>query len=180
MPTEDLFGNPVYSKEELKELQKKEKEEQEKKLAAEKEKAAKKEAEQKLKASKKKLKEGLEKLISNEEDMPENADEIQTDIESIDDATLEEIQALEKKYKKQLSPAKEKVDKKYKYPFIMHIAGRNIETDHIFEAEKEYTEKEITASMLAHQYYDFAGTVSYEYLQKENVLIPIFQQHKKG
>jgi hypothetical protein len=35
-------------------------------------------------------------------------------------------------------------------------------------------------AMLEHQYYDFAGTVTFEFLEKENVLLPIFQQHKKG
>lgn len=68
----------------------------------------------------------------------------------------------------------------YKYPFILHFAGKNIETDHIFHIDKEYKAEEIRAKMLDHQYYEFAGKVKFDYIQKENVLIPIFQQHKKG
>lgn len=70
--------------------------------------------------------------------------------------------------------------KKYKYPFKLHFAGRNIETDHIFENDKEYKPEDITKKMLEHQYYEFAGSVSYTYIEKDNVLIPIFQQYKKG
>ena len=69
---------------------------------------------------------------------------------------------------------------KYKYPFKLHFAGHNIETDHIFENEKEYSPEEITKKMLEHQFYEFAGSVRYSYMDEENVLIPIFQQYKKG
>ncbi len=68
----------------------------------------------------------------------------------------------------------------YKYPFTLHFAGKNIEIDHIFHIDKEYKAEEIRAKMLDHQYYEFAGKVKFDYIQKENVLIPIFQQHKKG
>lgn len=71
-------------------------------------------------------------------------------------------------------------EKAYTYPFILHFAGKNIEIDHIFEPEKKYTEKEITKKMLEHQYYEFAGDVSYTWLKEDNVLLPIFRQYKKG
>lgn len=71
-------------------------------------------------------------------------------------------------------------NKSFKYPFILHFAGKNVETDHIFEQDKEYKAEEIRTKMLDHQYYEFAGSVKFDYIEKENVLIPIFQQHKKG
>lgn len=69
---------------------------------------------------------------------------------------------------------------KYKYPFILHQAGRNLEIDHIFENDKEYTSEEIRSMLLRHQYYEYSGKVKFEYISDENVLLPIFQQHKKG
>lgn len=75
---------------------------------------------------------------------------------------------------------KEDKPKSYKYPFTLHFAGHNVETDHIFKEDKEYTPAEITKKMLEHQYYEFAGSVTYTYIEKDNVLIPIFQQYKKG
>ncbi len=81
---------------------------------------------------------------------------------------------------KPIKPKEKAKPKTYKYPFILHFAGQNIETDHIFENGKEYEESEITKKMLEHQYYEFAGSVSYTFMEKENVLLPIFQQFKKG
>ena len=34
--------------------------------------------------------------------------------------------------------------------------------------------------MREHQYYDFTGDVSFDFIENENVLLPIFRQHKKG
>ena len=82
--------------------------------------------------------------------------------------------------KKQEKAKKEKAVVKYKYPFVIHFGGRNIEADHIFENEKDYTEEQIRKKMLEHRYYEFSGTVKFEYIKDENVLLPIFQQHKKG
>lgn len=116
-------------------------------------------------------------------------------LDKVDSMSLDEIKSVEE----QIKPAydvvqKEKREKaiqetkknaeqkiaKYKYPFILHFAGHNIETDHIFENEKAYTSEEIRTKMLEHQYYEFSGEVDFKYLTKENVLLPIFQQHKKG
>ncbi len=85
--------------------------------------------------------------------------------------------AFEKK-KEQIK--KEKSIKRYQYPFVLHFGGRNIETDHIFENGKSYSEEEIRKKMLEHRYYEFSGTVTFEYIKEDNVLLPIFQQHKKG
>lgn len=76
--------------------------------------------------------------------------------------------------------AKKNVEKKYKYPFKLYLAARIIETDSIFEEEKEYSESEITKLMLEHGYYEFAGNVTFDFRENENVMIPIFNQHKKG
>ncbi|HAH93318.1 MAG TPA: hypothetical protein DCM01_05510 [Dielma fastidiosa] len=70
--------------------------------------------------------------------------------------------------------------KKYRYPFIMYYAAQNIDVSHIFEEGKEYTADEITSAMLAHQFYEFSGKVSYDLIEADNVLVPTFQQHKKG
>lgn len=69
---------------------------------------------------------------------------------------------------------------KYRYPFILHYAAQNIDVSNIFEDGREYTADEITKKMLEHQFYEFAGKVNYDYRADDNVLIPIFQQPKKG
>lgn len=69
---------------------------------------------------------------------------------------------------------------KYRYPFILHYAAQNLNVSNIFEDGHEYTADEITKKMLEHQFYEFAGKVSYDYRADDNVLIPIFQQPKKG
>lgn len=104
-------------------------------------------------------------------------------INKIFDEKKSKIDAENNKRKEAAKPKKKtepKKETKYKYPFTIHFAGHNIETDHIFEEGKEYTEQEITKRMLEHQYYEFAGSVSYTYMKDENVLLPIFQQYKKG
>lgn len=194
MPNYDLFGNPIYSKEELQAKAKEEAETKKKQLEEAKKKQAKeqkaKEEATKLTKKREELKTQLQSLIESsnseseeETDDLEANDELQADIDSIDSLEMKGLNELEKKYSKQLKkaskPKKEEVIK-YKYPFILHLAGRNIETDHIFEEGKEYTEAEITTKMREHQYYDFAGSVKFEYIKEENVLLPIFQQHKKG
>lgn len=106
----------------------------------------------------------------------------------IDTMSLDEIKKVENEiapaYEKMLKEKKEVVKtpkvSKYTYPFTLHFAGRNIETDHIFENGIEYSAEVVRTKMLEHQYYEFAGKVDFEFLKDENVLLPIFQQHKKG
>lgn len=110
------------------------------------------------------------------------------DLFDLVDEEVEEAKPKEKVKSKVKEPKKEKkkegakksTSSKYKYPFIMHIAARNIDVSHIFEEGKEYTAQEITKAMLEHQFYDFAGEVTYEFMESDNVLLPIFRQHKKG
>lgn len=87
-------------------------------------------------------------------------------------------------------PMKKSVDKKtetkkvkeksFTAPFLIYLAAEKREFPHIFETGKSYTEKEITKAMLEHGYYDFAGNVTYDFKESDNVLVPVFQQHKKG
>lgn len=70
--------------------------------------------------------------------------------------------------------------KKYRYPFTLYYAAQNIDVSHIFEEGKEYTADEITSAMLNHQFYEFSGKVAYDLIEADNVLVPTFQQHKKG
>lgn len=99
---------------------------------------------------------------------------------------VEEIKPVEKKKKESKTTKAEKKEKasasgkSYLYPFVMHISAQNIDVSHIFEEGKEYSEKEITKMMLEHGFYNFSGNVTYDFIESDNVLVPIFQYHKKG
>lgn len=102
-------------------------------------------------------------------------------INEVENETFKMVKTAKTSFeKKQEKIKKDKSISKYKYPFIVHFGGRNIETDHIFAEGQSYTEEQIRKKMLEHRYYEFSGTVKFEYIKKENVLLPIFQQHKKG
>ena len=193
MPTYDIFGNPIYSKEELKEIESKKKAEEKAKAEAEKKK---KEEADKLAKYKIECTANLELITKKVKDR----DAFNSDLVSLQSATSkEEVEKIYSKYKDQVETAKkEKLEEekkakaakekaakdaanpKYKYPFIIHYAGRNIDTDHMFEHGQEYTADQIRTRMLENQYYEFSGKVTFDYLEKDNVLLPIFAQHKKG
>lgn len=99
--------------------------------------------------------------------------------EAVKVAKKEKEEAAVKVAKKE-KIAKNNAEKRYRYPFKLYLAARFLETDSIFEEEKEYSESEITKLMLEHGYYEFAGKVTFDFRENENVLIPIFYQHKKG
>lgn len=80
---------------------------------------------------------------------------------------------------KKSSEEKSKI-KKYTYPFKIHFGGETRNVDHIFNEGSDYSEVEIKEAMLNHQFYEFSGEVSFDYRDKDNVLIPIFKHHKKG
>lgn len=194
MPTYDIFGNPIYSKEELKEIEVKKKAEEK----------AKAEAEQKKKAEAEQIAKYKNECVANLkliEKSVKNTDALREDVLKITTSTTskEEVEKIYSKYKDQVETAKkEKLEEekkakaakekaakdaanpKYKYPFIIHYAGRNIDTDHMFEHGQEYTADQIRTRMLENQYYEFSGKVTFDYLEKDNVLLPIFAQHKKG
>lgn len=189
MPLENLFGEEILSKEELEE-QKKQQEAAAKKAKSEAEKIAKeKKRFEGFRESEANL---LEDIIKYIEDVDKDA--IKADITLIKQATTNEaINAIRSKYTDQIviagkkkTEAKKaeeeeaKKNPKYKYPFVLHYAGKNIDTDLMFENGQEYTAEEIRTKMLQHQYYEFSGKVSFEHLKDDNVLLPIFEQHKKG
>lgn len=87
---------------------------------------------------------------------------------------------VEAEGKNKASEKKTETGKKYTYPFVFHYAGRNLDVSHIFEEGKQYSSSEITKAMLQHQFYEFSGNVTYDFIESDNVLVPIFQQHRKG
>ena len=87
----------------------------------------------------------------------------------------------EQKEKKETKKSEELSETtKYRYPFTLHYAAQNLNVSHIFEEGHEYSEDEITKKMLEHQFYEFAGKVTYDFRENDNVLIPVFKQPKKG
>ena len=107
--------------------------------------------------------------------------------EMLDEEEFEAVEPKKEKPKKEASKKPEAKKepqpvevKKYKYPFTLYYAAQNIDVSHIFEEDKEYTADEITSAMLNHQFYEFSGNVTYDLIEADNVLVPTFQQHKKG
>ena len=75
---------------------------------------------------------------------------------------------------------KVKSGKSFTAPFRIYLAAQKMDVSHIFEDGQTYTDTEITKAMLQHGYYEFSGRVKYEFIESENILVPIFQQRKKG
>lgn len=92
------------------------------------------------------------------------------------------------KPKKEAKPKAAKTDKKeakvkekkYKFPFGMFFNHSEQDVTHVFQDDKEYTSDEISKEMLRHGFYDFSGSVSYDYIQDDNMLVVSFQKHAKG
>lgn len=99
-----------------------------------------------------------------------------------------EVEEPKEKAKKEKKNTEKKVNnvtksekgKKFKYPFEIYLAAEKRDVSHIFKEGSEYSEAEITKTMLEHGFYEFSGNVTYDLMEKDNVLVPIFQQHKKG
>lgn len=70
--------------------------------------------------------------------------------------------------------------KKWKFPFQIYFAGKVHDLTGMFQEEEEYTEDQITKKMLEHHFYEFSGTVEYDYMEDTNTLVAMFRQHKKG
>lgn len=86
---------------------------------------------------------------------------------------------VEEKQEKPKKEAKVK-EKKYKFPFGMFFNHSEQDVTHVFQDDKEYTADEISKEMLRHGFYDFSGSVSYDYIQDDNMLVVSFQKHAKG
>lgn len=103
---------------------------------------------------------------------------------TLEDKSKPDKQKKEKKVKSESKP-EENADvqdekKSYTYPFEVYLAAEKRDVSYIFAEGQVYTEDQITKAMLEHGFYEFAGNVKYDYIQDDNVLVPVFQQHKKG
>ena len=99
-----------------------------------------------------------------------------------------DVEEKQEKPKKEAKPKAAKTDKKeakvkekkYKFPFVMFFNHSEQDVTHVFQDDKEYTADEISKEMLRHGFYDFSGSVSYDYIQDDNMLVVSFQKHAKG
>lgn len=99
-----------------------------------------------------------------------------------------DVEEKQEKPKKEAKPKAVKTDKKeakvkekkYKFPFGMFFNHSEQDVTHVFQDDKEYTADEISKEMLRHGFYDFSGSVSYDYIQDDNMLVVSFQKHAKG
>ena len=99
-----------------------------------------------------------------------------------------DVEEKQEKPKKEAKPKAAKTDKKeakvkekkYKFPFGMFFNHSEQDVTHVFQDDKEYTADEISKGMLRHGFYDFSGSVSYDYIQDDNMLVVSFQKHAKG
>ena len=99
-----------------------------------------------------------------------------------------DVEEKQEKPKKEAKPKAAKSDKKeakvkekkYKFPFGMFFNHSEQDVTHVFQDDKEYTADEISKEMLRHGFYDFSGSVSYDYIQDDNMLVVSFQKHAKG
>lgn len=125
----------------------------------------------------------------NEEIIQEEMDE---SVESSDDIfgmignKPEQLKSDKKEIKKsntkktEEKESKAEPEKLYKFPFQIYFAGKNHDMTGAFEENREYSTKQITDIMLANHFYEFAGTVNYDYMKDTNTLVAMFTQHKKG
>ncbi|MDO4528481.1 MAG: hypothetical protein Q4C03_06850 [bacterium] len=81
---------------------------------------------------------------------------------------------------KEVNEERQKGAKAFTAPFRIYLAAQKMDVSHIFEENQTYTESQITKAMLQHGYYEFSGSVKYDFVESENILVPIFQQPKKG
>ena len=99
-----------------------------------------------------------------------------------------DVEEKQEKPKKEAKPKAAKTakkeakvkEKKYKFPFGMFFNHSEQDVTHVFQDDKEYTADEISKEMLRHGFYDFSGSVSYDYIQDDNMLVVSFQKHAKG
>lgn len=81
---------------------------------------------------------------------------------------------------KEVNEERKEGGKSFTAPFRIYLAAQKMDVSHIFEDGQTYTDTEITKAMLQHGYYEFSGSVKYDFVESENILVPIFQQPKKG
>lgn len=81
---------------------------------------------------------------------------------------------------KEVNEERKEGKKSFTAPFRIYLAAQKMDVSHVFEDGQTYTDTEITKAMLQHGYYEFSGSVKYDFIESENILVPIFQQPKKG
>lgn len=120
---------------------------------------------------------------------------LKQDIKSIDNLSIEEVNALREKYQTSISEAqasekkkpssqketKEK-EKSWTYPFTMYFGHQYRDVTSLFEEGKTYTESQITKILYKQGYKEFryATEVRYEYFQDENCLYPKLKVGNRG
>lgn len=100
-------------------------------------------------------------------------------IKPVDEAK-ENADAKKKVKKVKQSENTEAKPKKFKSPFKIQVYTNDLDISGMFEEDKEYTPEEVSSILLEHKYYMFAGEVEWDYRSDDNVLLPVFKQHKKG
>ncbi|MED9808908.1 hypothetical protein [Faecalibacillus intestinalis] len=94
---------------------------------------------------------------------------------------VEESKKEEKPAGKKTPKKKASTEKTYKYPFGVYSEGRLIDvSSYGFVDGQDYTEKEITDTMLKHRHYEFSGKMEYNFIKDDNVLVANAAQHRKG
>lgn len=196
----DLFGNVIYTKEELAEIKKKEEEEKKQKEEAKRQLEI-------LKDAKTTLKQDFEELLLNDdivnseelrnniEEAKNNVDKQETtaaldslrekfaaEFQALSDKKKAEIEKKQKEEEKKKKEEEEKKAKKYKYPFLMYFGHEYRDVSGVFEEGKEYTEKQLTKTLVDHGYKDFkyAQEIQWEYFEDENCLYPKFKLGNRG
>lgn len=91
----------------------------------------------------------------------------------------------EEKPKKAKTPLKKEasqpVEESYEYPFSLYTEGHTVDiSEYGFEDGRRYTPKQINEIMLKHRHYEFAGKMTYEMLEDDNMLVATAKQYKKG
>lgn len=81
---------------------------------------------------------------------------------------------------KEVNEERKEGKKSFTAPFRIYLAAQKMDVSHIFEDGQSYASADITKAMLQHGYYEFSGSVKYDFVESENILVPIFQQPKKG
>lgn len=94
-------------------------------------------------------------------------------------AEAEERKAKEKETKEKDEEAKAK---KYKFPFLMYFGHEYRDVTGVFEEGKEYSEKQLTKTLIDHGFKDFkyAQEIQWEYFEDENCLYPKFKLGNRG
>ena len=98
-------------------------------------------------------------------------EELEIDLESEDTEELVEVKDLNNKVVNKNA----KGETTYKYPFRMYFGHDYREISHIFEKEKEYTEKEIIKALKDHGFKEFNyAQCKFEFIDDENCIFVKF------